>query len=336
MPWTRHRELSRKGKGRGMSWRPATAGRTPTNVGRAGAPGVAVLIGGVLLALAQPVRADRSRIAVLPLEIAGDITASRVALEEAVAKGAAVAGQPLVPAEAVAGYLATGATAACQVPACWMAVGKAVAASYLLAGSVERADGMFRARFRLVQASDGLVLGSEESECEEDDCSVAELCRLTAREIVRKILGPSPSGSRPPSDPALVPSAAGGDPVEDRTHVQELEAASEPALARPRADLPLWRRVGPPVAIGAGVIAIATGAFLVKGDGACAEYTLNKDGERVCDKLKDTLGWGVGVLGAGAALVATGLVFTIRGTRRDGAGTNVVIGPGRIALSGRF
>jgi hypothetical protein len=249
----------------------------------------------------------------MPVEIRGNVPAGRAALEAAIARAAAVTERPVVGAEEAAVRLeAAGAAAVCEAASCWTAAGRAVGASHLLAGDVERKEGLFHARFRLVDATSGRIIAAESNHCDEDDCSVAELCRVTARELLRQTLVRAPESGPGPGQATAGALAAG-----EKDHVA------------PSAGARSWRALWPPAAIAAGVAALGAGAFLVKLDGDCAD--------RGCDHLHDTLWGGVATLGAGAALTAVGVVFAVRDARRSTpSGPTVAVGPGSVVVSGRF
>jgi TolB-like protein len=163
--------------------------------------------------------APANRIAVLPLEIIGEVPAGRPALEASVAKGLVVAGMTVVIGPEVGSTLsAAGARVACVDAACWIAAGRALGARNLIAGVVERKGPVFQVEFRLVDATAGREVLKEANHCDVADCSVAELCRLTVHELARAGLS-RPSGAAVAATPAtaapVVPapahaSAAGG------------------------------------------------------------------------------------------------------------------------------
>jgi hypothetical protein len=289
--------------------------RVPATTGRRAALALAAgLVGACGMLLPARARAaEPDAIAVMPVEIRGNVQAGRAALEAAIARAAAVAERPVVGAEEAAARLeAAGAASVCEAAACWTAAGRAVGASQLLAGEVERKEGFFHARFRLVEAASGRIVATESNQCDEDDCSVAELCRVTARELLRQTLA-RPPGAGP--GPSLAPATAAGG------------AGAEKDRGAP--GVRTWRALWPPAAIAVGVAAIGGGAFLVKLDGDCAD--------RGCNDLHNTLWGGVATLGAGAALTAAGVAFALRDARpATPAGPSVAVGPGGIVVSGRF
>jgi len=252
--------------------------------------------------------AAEERIALLPLDLGGDLGASRPDVEAAVARGLAIAGRAVMsPDDAAARARTAQAEIECRTPACWGRVGAVTEAAYLVGGSVGRAGGSFHVKFQLVRAADGSTLATEENECEVADCSVAELARLSARELVRQTLGPVPAAAT--SATAAAPHS--GDERREGTRAW-------------------W----PPVAVGVGVASIAGGVFLLKLHGDCVQSVA--PGEACRDKYS-TLPWGLITVGTGAALATLGVVYLVR----DVAGRPVVslapaVGAGALGVAGRF
>src|SRR5687767_6418652 len=90
-------------------------------------------------ALAQPPAAETNTVAVLPLEIVGNVPAGRPALETAVTRGLTVFSGPTIEAtHASAKLTAAKAKLPCADAECWTAAGKTLGARYLVAGQVER------------------------------------------------------------------------------------------------------------------------------------------------------------------------------------------------------
>jgi hypothetical protein len=277
--------------------------------------GASLAIGALIAAVAsaRPALAQERPIVVLPLSLVGRVPAGRPALEAAVAKGIAVAARPIVGAEEVGARFPAARNGACEGPPCFREVGRGFDAAYLIAGVVERRGGLFHASFRLIEPGSGRPIGTEQSECDENECSVAELCRTTARELVRQALGDrAPTGAAPPP------------PVE--TPVTPAPAVAPPD--QPPAAAARWRvgRVLPVLAIGAGVTAMTVGAVALKLDGDCANTA--------CSRVNDYRAWAWPTLGAGAALAATGLVFALRTPSGDTA--TAIIGPRGVVIAGRF
>jgi hypothetical protein len=287
---------------------------------------------------ADPVNA----VAVLPLEIEGNVPAGRPALESAVSRGLAVLSGPTIGAtESAAKLGASGAKVPCATEACWTAAGKAIDARYLVAGKIERKGPLFEVRFRLMDAPSGRLLATETNKCEVADCSVAELCRTTVRELVRQTLGepaattapaltPPPPGEPPPrpaaepAAPILEPSPAG-----ETAALHQEQPAPVPRAARIPAVVPI-------VAIVAGAAALGAGAYYLKREGDCT------DSEEPCQTFHDTIWGGVGWTAGGVALVGTGVVMAVlRARARDGGsgsegGTTLSFGPSSAFISGRF
>lgn len=218
---------------------------------------------------ATPASTDES-LAVTVLELNGRLGASRAALEAAVRQGLEVARLPLVEAGAPA--------------------------TYAVSGEIWRTAGSLRVRLRLARAADGLLLATEENECDVGDCEVEELARLSARELVRTTLGRRPTGL----------PGRGGEPRSaafPATPPGNARSASVAApLLRPRRE-PAARHIWPLFVAGAGVASAGAGVFLLKIHDDCAG--------RNCSYRLDTRAGGVLALGAGLALASLGAVFAI-------------------------
>jgi hypothetical protein len=270
-----------------------------------------------LLVSARPAAAQDRAIVVLPLSLVGRVPAGRPALEAAVAKGIAVAAKPIVGADEVATQFPASRNGACDAPACWREVGRALDAAYLVAGLVERRGGFFHATFRLIEPGSGRALANEHNECDENECSVAELCRMTARELVRQTLAGAPVAEAVAPPPAVVPPA----PPASASLVKAAPPSARPRLAK----------VLPIAAIVAGAVAIGIGAYVLKADGECQGYTASME----CKGWNENShGAAWAAIGGGTALAATGLVFLLR--TPSGANASVAVSPGRLLLSGRF
>jgi hypothetical protein len=304
--------------------------------------------------------APSGRVAVLPLEIIGDVPAGRPALEAAVAKGLVVAGMPVTIGPDVGITLsAAGARVACVDPACWIAAGRALGARHLIAGSVERKGAVFQVEFRLVDAAAGAgreVL-KEANHCDVADCSVAELCRLTVHELARSGLSrptaPAVATTAAPA-PAATPARPSTPPVATASAPVAREGAGFPASGAPpsASDLsgwssptdvatkaapatPFFPRWFPVAAVVGGVVAGGIGSYLIYQDGKCASEA--KEGF-TCKDVYHNMVPGVATLAGGAVLIATGIVVGL--TRADdetAAGvTSVSVGPASVGLAGRF
>jgi hypothetical protein len=294
------------------------------------------------LAPAGPPGQPVGRIAVLPLEIIGDVPAGRPALETAVARGLLVSGSAVTIGPDVGTALSqAGARVACVDPGCWIAAGRALGARHLLAGVIERKGGEFHVEFRLVDASpgQGRVILSETNKCDVSDCSVAELSRLTVHELARSGL---PKASSPvaatPVAPASGASGTAGKPPGSLSSASAQVAP--PATAGPSADASGGGRDGtrrfpsaappppsaaPPASLASGssadagvsnrrwpswfpIAAVATGAVA----GAVGGYLIYTDdkciGPEPCEFEHANLWPGVATVSAGAILLATGIV----------------------------
>ena len=215
-------------------------------------------------------RADSPALAVLPLEIVGNVPAGRPALETAVTRGLTVYSGPTIEAaQASAKLTAAKAQVPCQEAACWTAAGKTVGARYLVAGHVERKGTMFEVQFRLFDAPSGRLLATENNRCEADDCSVAELCRLTVRELARQTLGgaPMPTTAAPAAAPTPAPKATSSVSTPRPPQAGPAPAplvATDSAALKASVDRSSARVPGflAPTAIVAGAAGLAVGAWL--------------------------------------------------------------------------
>jgi len=237
----------------------------------------------VLCALASPAWAAES-IVLMPLELSSGLEGSRTDLESAVAKGLAVAGRMVVP------------------PGDPGARG-----TYVVSGSIGREGTTFTASFRLVRTADRQTLNTQENHCDMVDCSVAELARRSARELVRQTLG------RPSEEPPPV--------------------APPPKIPPPPPDNGSGRPTALGVtAIAAGAAAVGVGIYLITLDGDCN----NPRAGHTCKYFKETKAAGIATIAGGAAAGALGLYLLLH----DGgqSGTTVAVGarPSGLIVAGRF
>jgi hypothetical protein len=287
-----------------------------------------------------------NRIAVLPLEIIGDVPAGRPALEAAVAKGLVIAGVPVTIGPEVGTALnAGGARVACVDPACWVAAGRALGARHLIAGVVERKGPVFQVEFRLVDAAtgQGREVMKEANHCDVADCSVAELCRLTVHELARAglsrpsapVAAPTPAPAAPSAVPAAAatgasevagagpatPPAAGAAVATDGTHRYPSEKGGSATsdlsgwTQTPDAGTPATARRFPawvPIAaIAGGVVAGAVGGYLLYRDDDCTTEVKQGFG---CPENYRTYWPGMATVAGGAILFATGVVLSLTNT----------------------
>jgi hypothetical protein len=278
--------------------------------------------------------ANPDQIAVMPLEIVGDIPAGRPALEAAVLRGLTVASVPaLQPADTENRLRTASVRPPCEAAECWSAIGKSLQARYLLTGTVERRGPLFAVEFKVVDARLGRVLATESNRCEASDCSVAELCRLTVRELARQTL------SQGPETPASLPLPAIGSRPEPVAMPPSANGSVDTAL--PTDQPPPWssaRKWAIP-AMAAGVAAGAGGGFLIWFHTQCAERHTTGDTTQ-CKRRNDSIIGGIAALGVGAALFTTGVALLVSGDGDPQAtsprAVNVSLGPSGFLLSGRF
>jgi hypothetical protein len=279
------------------------------------------------------------RIAVMPLEIVGDIPAGRPALEAAVMRGLTVAAAPTLPAgEAEARLRTASAHAACDSAECWSSLGRTVEARYLITGKIERKENFFQVEFKLVDARPGRLVARESNRCAADDCSVAELCRLVVRELARQNLT---QPDELPSIPLAAATEASAEPLSSAAPGVDAARQSTPVSDRNES---WWtpRRKWAVAAILGGLAFGAGGAFLVHYHNTCA--TRWQDETRECITLRgsdknEALIGGIASAAVGAGLATTGVAMLLtarRATGQAGAALTLSAAPGSLFLSGRF
>jgi hypothetical protein len=254
------------------------------------------------------------------------MSVSRADLESAVMRGLAVAGRPLVaPADATARAARAAQNVSCRDAACWARLGTALEAGWLVAGSAVKKDARFRVTFQLVRATDGSVVASEDNNCEVADCSIAELARRSARELVRQTLGRGrPALAAPEQGRAVEP------PTPPEVTVTE-EPAPDPADDRRRR----IRRIFAFGALGTGALAIAGGVVaLVAFPDECIQRV--QPTNRCLDSrdYQPTRVGGIVAIAGGAVASAVGAYLLI--SDRRGASVAVGVGPGNLSIAGRF
>jgi hypothetical protein len=272
-------------------------------------------------AAGAPAKSDG--IALVPLQMSEGMVVSREDLESAVMRGLAVAGRPVLPSAASVERASRGNGALdCVSPACWSRLGSLVNAGYLVAGSAARDGESFRVRFRLVRAADGTVLASEDNSCEVADCSVAELARRSARELVRTTLGRAGETKVAVAEPAPPPASAApaAPPV-----VKAVALRPAPAVDSPR------RRWVWPVLAGVGGLAVATGIVFVALDG---KSDLNAPVFR--GHTATSAPAGVAAIVAGVALAGVATYYIIHDSGDRGSRVALGISPGGLFALGTF
>jgi hypothetical protein len=235
----------------------------------------------------------QENIVLAPLELTGALNVSRVDLEAAVLRGLAVTGRPVVPpAEATS------------------------AGTFLVTGSVKRDGAVFRVAFRLVRRADQRELNATSNHCDVADCSLAELARRSARELVRQSLGRvSDQPPPPPPPPAAVPP---------------LKTEPRPAADRGEPSSKLW----PGLTLGVGAAAVGAGVYLLAIDGRC---TSTPPMGKLCRDFNDTKALGIGAVAGGVVLGAVGAYFlVVDRARDDGPTVSLGITPRGIVAAGRF
>lgn len=270
--------------------------------------------------LAAGAAAASERMAVLPVQVSGGVTAARAALEAAVVTGVEALEWPLVrPDERDKRLADTNVKLPCTTPACWAALGRAVDATYFVSMALEKKAGHFVARGKVYRADSGGALGTHEERCPAADCSIAELARSTTRELIRQTLGRYRAAEAAPAPVASPP------PV-----VVPLPVPAPVAPVPP--DAPAQNRsLVVPVALGvAGVAAVVGGIYLISIDGKCAAKF--PDGTACKDRFSNLLP-GIPTLVLGVGAVAVSAVWLWRDAHADVA---LAVSPGGAALLGRF
>jgi hypothetical protein len=254
-------------------------------------------------------------IALVPIDVSSAVNVRREDLESAVMKGLAVAGLPMVASEDARARAEEAKTElSCQSAQCWSRLGALTNAGYLVSGSAMREGDTFRVQFRLVRASDGRTLASEDNRCDVADCSVAELARRSARELVRQTLGlAGASATSEPAPPGAPPMASTAPPVQ----------ADVPAPAETPRRRWVW-----PVLAGAGVAGVAAGVALIAIDGKQVPF---RGGT-----FQHGLAYGLAAIGAGVVLGGVSLFYILKDGGEQRSQVAVGIGPMGISAAGRF
>jgi hypothetical protein len=277
-----------------------------------------VLASGVAAAADPPAgEADTAGIALVPIQVSG-VDVKREDLESAVMKGLAVAGRPVVNPDDAAARVAQGkGDLACQSAQCWSRLGALTRAGYLVAGSVVREGDNFRVRFSLVHAADGRTVSSEDNQCEVADCSVAELARRSARELVRQTLGRASDDHKQP------------DPIPPGLPAVSVPPPAVHATAEPLPPAPVQHRWIWPTLAGVSAAGIAAGAYLIAAD----QTDIPGLGNRQFDH---GLLWGLVAIGSGVALGGVSTYFIFKESTEQSGQVALRIGPGSVSLAGRF
>jgi hypothetical protein len=281
--------------------------------------GLVMASGVAAAAVDPPAEADGTGIALVPIEVSSGVDVKREDLESAVMKGLAVAGRPVVnPADAAARVAQGKGELACQSAQCWSRLGALTRAGYLVSGSVAREGKNFRVQFRLVHAADGSTVSSEDNQCEVGDCSVAELARRSARELVRQTLGRASEDRQQPDAiaPGLPAVAVPAPPV--------VQATSEPVAVGPAPHRWVW-----PMLAGVSAAGIAAGAYFIAAD----DTEIPGGNHR---KFQHGLLWGLVAIGSGVALGGISTYYIFKESAEQSPQVALRIGPGSLCLTGRF
>ena len=212
----------------------------------------------------------------------------------------------------------------CTTPACFRDVVRAGGAAEVLtvAGGRNEYEG-WRLEIGL-RRKDGEVRIKEAGGC--NICSGSEMVE-SARKLAIRVFERAPLELAPP-DQAASPSTIGlsGMPVGH----SKLDIAG-PVAPKARGDSNLARDSA---VAGAGILASGAGIYLWWLNGKGVDCESGPVGERVCPTQYRTARIGIPLLAVGAALAVIGAIAISRDLRLPS--TSVAIGPGALALEGRF
>ncbi len=277
------------------------------------------------LANAQPALAAE-RVAIAPLELSGNLLAGREELEAAARKGLALSGRDVVGADEVAPKVMAHTTG-CRDDRCWAQLGEEVGATHIIVGSAKKSGATFSVSVRMIEVLGARGIATENNRCDIADCSLAELLRLSVRELGRQTLGRD--GQATPPMPSLVASAAPAPAVAAPSSAIASPPGGHAAAPTGRSGADVW----PLFVVGTGVLAIGTGAYLVTLDGDCAQRLGGGD----CKDFYNTNVAGWALVGAGVVAGAVGLVLYLRdGDPSSQVQVSLLAGPAGAALVGRF
>jgi hypothetical protein len=286
---------------------------------------VVVLFGAALPAAAAGSAPSGDGIALVPLEVSGGMVVSREDLESAVIRGLAVAGRPVLPSAAAAERAASGNGALdCSSPACWSRLGALTNAGYLVSGSAARDGQSFRVRFRLVRAADGTTVASEDNSCEVADCSVAELARRSARELVRTTLGRAGE--------VRVAQAPSVEKVTGPVGPPAVQRSAPPPQPSPEVGRKRWVW---PVLAGVGGLAVATGVVFIALDHKQIS-TLKDPPPDMKVPVFNSAAYGVAAVAGGVILAGIATYYIIHDGGDRGSRVALSIGPTGLSAVGRF
>jgi hypothetical protein len=191
-------------------------------------------------------------------------------------------------------------------------------ATYAVSARISRVDATFEVRMVLQRTSDGQALNRQENHCDVSDCSVAELARRSARELVRQTLGRASEDHRQPDPiPPGLPAVAAPTPP-------AVQATPEPLPPASVEHRWVW-----PALAGVSAVAIAAGAGLIAVDQTSVPGASGK-------QFDHGLAWGLAAIGAGVALGGVSTYYIFKESAEQSPQVALRIGPGSLSLAGRF
>jgi hypothetical protein len=293
----------------------------------AGALGVATaaaMTGGVARAADDP-----PGLAVVSVNLAASLERQRPAIEGALARGLEVAELPVTaPGLARERLRGREALLPCAAESCLLEIARSVGTPFLVYAEVATARRFYSVQLRLIDSTDGRVLASEAVECRATDpCPpVPEQLAELARELGRKGGKEIRHLQAGRSGPAVEPVGA-GEPTAPAPSPPPPMPASAPEPRPPR--LFAWGLVG------SGVVLLGTSAVLFAQDGAATDCMPARDGTRVCRGTRQTRTPALVVGGAGLLAAGVGVALLLT-SRNDDPAYRISVGPGGLALHGRF
>jgi hypothetical protein len=253
--------------------------------------GLSVAIVAALALSGAAARAERPRIAVMEMA-GGKVTPDlRERMTHAVDEGLLASGADVVDGMPAA---ATGPGGApCDGNGCVEAVAKATVSAYVLRGTLEIDGRTYELRLEMLDGKTGVLIESREDRCEIcTEGEALEMAGVSASALKVQVFKKKPPVAA--NDAASVSSAVAAPPVALRV---DASPSTTGAGHRPYG----W------IAVGAGVIAVVAGIWLISvdGDGTCGDSKVQ------CQHLYATKGGGIASLVGGALLGGAGaLVLT--------------------------
>jgi hypothetical protein len=271
----------------------------------------------VLLLLAGTAAATvRPRIAVMGLSVDNVAPDVREKLDAAVAGGLAASGAEVVAAAQTAKKIAEKGMTGCETSTCLAGVAQALGARYLIRGHIGMDGRNYAVRLEMIDGASGGVVEIREDRCEicteNEAYEAASVAASALKAAVSKrnvaLAAGELAGRAGPPLPAGAPLA--GDPGAGAIGASSSLSAADAAMTASPAPAARGRRFGALswVGVGAGVVAIGTGIFLlsIDGDGTCSHAA----GE-LCESRYQTKAGGITLIGVGALAAAAGAALLV-------------------------